>query len=342
MSVSLGQSVEIFIENFCKNNQEWNRYRIRSKRDQKAAERLMLGERNPTRWVLIKQEEILKRLHLPITDPDMLMAIPDAIEASMGCYTGNHNKAVSVYKDYLAFLDETYGVKPHVDLPPVFDSQFDRQMYIIKCLHNQNYNARQLSQKTWVDERTIRKDMQQLEDGITVLGQGLRIMRDDIAYMRQNTIHPIFLTANLTQIVYLLRGLELQAQDKVCEVYVTRLAASIWGELSDYARDRIMEVSGMMNLNTAWFGKLDNYSEQNLYATEADCSYSAGAGNIMNFLKNSKKCVLEYVTENGKKIMTDCMIIEHHPDESITVLHQDRKIVLPIDAVINCTEILIY
>ncbi len=172
----------------------------------------------------------------------------------------------------MAFLANSYGVTVgEMNFPPTFNSQFDRQMYIMKRLHSGKYRAEEIADELWLSSKTITDDLDELEQGITIMGQKLKVHRNDTIYSSQeiNTVHPVFLSANLTQIVVLLRGLENQSQDMAYREYSVRLAANIWSELSDYGRNRILEVSEQLNLDVDWFNVLEDKSQDDLYAKES-------------------------------------------------------------------------
>jgi len=240
----------------------------------------------------------------------------------------------------LTLTAKEYGVKVEVNFPPAFNSQFDRQMYIVKRLHDRRYRASDFEDELWVSDRTISTDLQELEDGITVLGQQLKIKKDDVVYHNQghNTVHPIFLVANLTQVVVLLRGLEVQAKDPAYCEYAIRLAANIWSELSDYGRNRILNVSEQLNLNIDWFNMLESRRNQGLYSTEADCSYEKGVGNVLHFLKNGQRCTVEVQDKEGTRILNNCLIKNHSHDHIKVIQDEGQEEVIPIEAVLRASK----
>lgn len=297
-------------------------------------------EKKKFEFAFLNQDAIVVLNDKPITDKEVINNIPAAIEDSVTSYVKDHNTAIDIYKKYVAFLEKDYGVALDVDFPPTFNSQFDRQMYIVKSIHQRKYQAADMADELWLSDRTISGDLQELEDGITILGQKLKIYKQDLIYRNAglNTVHPIFLAANLTQIVVLLRGLEQQAQDPVYHEYAVRLAANIWSELSDYGRSRIMTVSEQLNLNIAWFDMLEEKRNEGLYSTEAHCSDNDGVGNVLDFLKNGKRCTIEILHQNGTEILEDCLIKSYSSGNQITVLHKGEEVPTPIDSIISACE----
>ncbi len=319
----------------------------RNKKVKKIAVNLLVGstqevqaEKKKFDFVFLNQNTLSAIKDKPITDKEVMNNIPAAIKESVASYVKDHNTAINIYKNYLAFLKKEYGVTVDVEFPPTFNSQFDRQMYIVKSIHQRKYRAADMADELWLSEKTISGDLQELEDGITILGQNLKIHRQDVIDRNAglNTVHPLFLAANLTQIVVLLRGLEQQAQDPAYHEYAVRLAANIWSELSDYGRSRIMTVSEQLNLNIEWFDMLEEKRNQGLYSTEAHCSYNDGVGNVLDFLKNGKRCTIEIRHQNGTEILEDCLIESYSSGKQITVLHKGEELLTSIDSITSACE----
>jgi hypothetical protein len=181
-----------------------------------------------------------------------------------------------------------------------------------------------------------------LNDGISILGQGLQIMRRDINGRSglTNTIHPLFLTPNLSQVVVLLQGLQHMATDKIYSEYALMLSANIWSELS-YARSRIINISSQLGLDVEWFAALetkrctnqDKGRNKSIYATEVECSNDEGPGNVLDFLKNRKPCTIEVQDEGGCKILGNCLVTELAEGGKVKILHNGVRLVYPVEAI---------
>ena len=57
------------------------------------------------------------------------------------------------------------------------------------------------------------------------------------------TVHPLFLTFNITQVIATLKGLKHMCEDPILGNYALISAKSIWQQLSDYAKKRILYVT---------------------------------------------------------------------------------------------------
>lgn len=329
MTDTLVRSVEKFIDR-----------KYRQSRDRNTAANLLAGTTAKSNsYAFLQQNSIQHLAGKPITSRDVIDQVPVAIKDSIASYTRKKINAINIYKKYLDFLKKEYEINVDIAFPPVFNNDFDRQMFIIKSLHQRRFSAAEIGEELWLSEKTVTTDLAALEEGISILGQGLKLKREENIYSNKerNTIHPVFLSANLTQIVIMLRGLENQSKDKAYQEYAVRLAANIGGELSDYGRQRIMDVSTQLNLNTQWFDILEEKRNRGLYSSESDCSYEEGAGNIINFLKNGKHCTVEVNREGKSQILKDCLIKAYLGDE-IRILHEENEFQLPKNSVIRVTR----
>jgi len=271
-------------------------------------------------FTFLSQNKIKNIIDKTISDLDVQEAIGAAIKESVKSYTRDKNMAVNVYKDFVSFIREKYQINIPIVFPPTFLSEFDRQMYIVKELHEKGRGTAYLEDKLWVSDRTIEEDLTKLRSnaGVSIMGQkitvkGIERQKGNIEF--QSTVHPIFLALNLTQVVVMLQGLQHMAKDEAYRKYALKLSASIWNELSDYARRRIKQVADMLSMDLLWYEELDSYSNEELFSTEYECSYEEGAGNILDFLKNGKECAIEFEGNDGKsKILTNCIIRKYNWD----------------------------
>ncbi len=267
------------------------------------------------------------------------MAIHDFVRA----YTRDKNKAIHIYSRFVRLLEESFGVHIEIEFPPVFNSPFDRQMYIIKNLHDNKYNAAAIADRLWLSEKTIGDDIGHLQDGISVLVQKLQIMRKNINGRSglTNTIHPLFLTPNLIQGVVLLQGLQRMAADKVYREYTLMLSANIWSELYEYARSRVINISSQLGLDVKWFTALearrctsqDKGMNKSIYATEVECFNDEGPGNVLDFLKNRKPCTIEVQGKEGCKILENCLVTGLAENGTVAILHNGESLFYPIKAI---------
>lgn len=277
-----------------------------------------------------------------ICDLDVQEAICAAIKESVKAYTRDKNKAINLYKDFISFISEKYHIDIPIVFPPIFTSELDRQMYIVKELHEKGRGINYLENKLWVSDRTIEEDLRKLRsyDGVSIMEQKIRVEeierhKGNIEF--QSTVHPIFLALNLTQVVVMLQGLRHMINDKVYREYALRLSVNIWNELSDYARNRIKQVTDMLSLDLSWYEELDRYSNDELFYTERECSCEEGVGNVLDFMKNGVKCAIEFTDSDGRsKILTNCFIARYRPDiDSIEVNSNSEKYIIKYNDIVK-------
>ncbi|MGC7872078.1 hypothetical protein ACPUYX_11180 [Desulfosporosinus sp. SYSU MS00001] len=84
-------------------------------------------------YALLEQKDVeYGQFDLSKDDPDKMDA---AINASIKAYPKDKTFAIKVFKSFLGFLEKKYGFKADIKFQLDFPSDFDRQMHIVKELH---------------------------------------------------------------------------------------------------------------------------------------------------------------------------------------------------------------
>ncbi len=141
---------------------------------------------------------------------------------------------------FYKFLEEKKGFKKiESDLYKMdfYGAVFERQLEIAKFLHKKR-SVKEISEKFCIAERTVRDDLQKLEEGITVFDTTIQITKEKIKtkYYYKTTLHPIFLPLNLTEVyaltIYLNKAIDDHNPNKDV---ISDILARIKGQLSEYA-----------------------------------------------------------------------------------------------------------
>ena len=195
-------------------------------------------------------------------NPDKLsMYITESVKA----YTRSKDSAIAMYKDFVTFLSKR-GVEVSITFPPIpVDSSFERLMFIAKYLQNPDAEIDALEDILWISKRTIDNDLQRLRgnsgDPLQICGRKF-IVNETERHSGQmhfaSTVHPLFLTENLTQIIAMLKGLKIMSENVIYKIYAETTAAEIWEQLSDYAKQRIHTVlKDLLDDDPTWFEELE-------------------------------------------------------------------------------------
>ncbi len=302
MDISLRHTVHAFINSSVK----YSRYSVSTYKN------LFGLSRGIKEYTFLSQFAGLADPDKDINCEEIVECIPVAVRESIKSYNQSKQTAINIYKDYLEFIKGKYKLEISCDFPPIaIWISLERQLYIAKLLQDRNIDIEQLSDMLLVSERTIEEDIRKLRgndgDPLQVMGQKLIVdmERDRRGIRFPSTVHPFFLTMNLTQVIAILRGLEHEYSKPGFEKYSFTAAAIIWSQLSEYARTRILTVgSELLNLDVSWFNKLNeaigNSEYSRLFYSERQCSGNDGCGYLLACLKNGMRCNVEYRLEDGK------------------------------------------
>lgn len=159
-----------------------------------------------------------------------------------------------------------------------YDYPFERQLEIAKYLHTPKTLA-EIREHFYIDERTVRSDLQQLEEGIEVLGSTIKIEKEKkgrlISY--KTTVHPVFLPLNLTEVYAMTVYLDkvIDKRDPNAKI-IRNISQRIKMQLSDYAWN-------------ALFPEIKRFSGNNNYLSDKELAESREG--IMGYLmKSGEKC----------------------------------------------------
>ncbi len=259
------------------------------------------------------------------------------IKGSVRAYTRDKNTPIEIYKKFVKWLNDKHGLNVTVNFPPIDSgNSFERQMFIAKYLQNHDAKISDLEDVLWVSSRVIESDLARLrghEDPIQVCGRTFTISNFERKYDRAefaSTAHPMFLTPNLTQVITMLKGLKILAEDPLYRQYATYSAIDIWAQLSDYAKERILFVfSELLPEDLRWYESLEKRKEDSFY-TERRCGYYHG-NVILDCLKNGKTFHMDYEEDGNIQFYSNCSIVPRSYDgESLIITYsgEEKKIYL--------------
>lgn len=263
-----------------------------------------------------KEKELRKKAHTifemflkncnyaddPIMQKDMGEDIWQSLRDAVCTMKRKSGEEYLILNHFSAFLRERCKVK----IRP-FDRQLttlERQLSIAKDMHDFNqartFERHKVAEKYMVSDRTIDNDLAALRDGISVMDQKLALKNFRLKNQKVtavSTMHPLFLTQNLTQIVCMLEGLQVMKDNWIMASYAKTTAVSIWCQLSDYARDRITgTLVDLMGLDGRWYEEISDRAESvrdKMFYDEKEASDRLGL--FIYALKGSLPCSVCYI-----------------------------------------------
>ena len=241
--------------------------------------------------------------------PDMGEMIRVSLQDVICAMKRKSGEEYLVCNDFFAFLGDRYKVT----VSP-FDRQLtplERQLSIAKDMHDFNkartFDRNEVARRYLVSDRTIDSDLAALHNGISVMDQKLAL-KDFLLNNRKitaiSTMHPLFLTQNLTQIVCMLEGLRRMEDNWALRSYARSSAVSIWRQLSGYARDRILgTLTDLMGLERSWYEEISEAAEmeaERMFYNEDESSDSYGR--LMYAMKGNLPCSIVYIDDDDMAV----------------------------------------
>lgn len=260
-------------------------------------------------------------------------AMDYAMKETVKSYTSSKGSAIRIFRKFLEFLKDAYDQDLQISFPEIdISSSFERQMYLAKMVQFEVLSMEDLADKLWVSKRTLEEDLSRIRgkgtDPIRVCGKTFEVKeveRRNGKIHFASTVHPLFLTFNLTQVMATLKGLQAMSRDPAMKTYAMESAASIWQQLSLYAKERIFYVlTEIMPEEIVWYKELDQVVAD-LFQTEYEMGTKDPSAVLLDCIKNGKPFHVEYLTEEEKTVFyTGCTVIPRSFGEGFFAVDSDQ------------------
>jgi hypothetical protein len=280
------------------------------------------------------------------TDPELANDIETLIRDSLMAYTNQIQPAVKIYLSLLDFLERTYGLKVSSEWLNELGKIENREWTIIQ-MSFQNKSIKEIAEKLFTDEHTIRSDIRHLlQEGFLFIDQRVKIDGMDTErgnLIFQSTPHPVMLMGNLLQMLTLLEA--LRNYESLTNSQIPRsLALSVWSQLSDYARQTLKQriQDGIIQSDLQWYTDLDKNRSANRpnFQTEYRMSGDHIPDRLLMVFKGGEPCKLVYRQDDSSEIMLNKTRVIHLNFEDADFAQdydqRDRLVNVRFDQIISC------
>lgn len=228
--------------------------------------------------------------------------------------------------EFFAYIKNKGGpvIESEVLSQPIYDSTLERRLEIAKYLHRPHSNA-EIENHFRITERTRRKDIKALKEGIEAFGSTICLDIDDNEYGQKEcatTVHPIFLPLNLTEIhaltVYLPKVLEKYGVNRQI---VMDIIERIKLQLSDYACEKL-RIERPYNFKNDYYND-EMMARQRTYVID----YLAKSGNTCRFTWKGEEYTgqIRHVQNGYAVCFRDGRILNIDPNEIDFTVNLDYR-----------------
>ncbi len=223
--------------------------------------------------------------------------IDDYVKNSLKTARESTRQIISEFYKYL--LKKKVINKIDSDLPErhYYDYAFERQLEIAKFLQTPK-TMQEIEANFDIAYRTVNADLQELEEGITVLGSTIRIEKKKIGkkVTYKTSVHPLFLPLNLTEAYSMTVYLEKVVKpDDPNGMVIHDIINRMKAQLSDYAWKILYKSEPQPKVS-------------NDYLNDEDLARSR-EGHIGYLMKTGKKCRFIW---NGKEYIGQIVPLEKY------------------------------
>lgn len=228
-----------------------------------------------------------------------------------------------MYNDFVRYINRVglyaYGIA--IEEIPVPLNTLERRLDIIKNYGNEKTKKQRnkvLAEKYGVTEKVISADINAILSGeLNVYGQefdldALSAPEDEI----KSTVVPVVLALNVQEVISMLEGLYIQ-KDTVFEESAVKTAVSIWSQLSDDVKNKIMNPKIDMNLHGDWYEYLNQKADNNNRKFVPERNYHKIESRLLTIFKNGDRCDIEYEQDQIVEWIKDARLINIIKDKAI-------------------------
>ena len=191
----------------------------------------------------------------------------------------DREEAIMVAHDFFGSI----GIDAKINLNDSYESRVEPFVRIMKHIQEGGHTQEEIAEYFSTSTTTIEKYMAPLQTGVDLLGKHIQVKELERGSNKYNpSIHPVFLTLNLTEVNALtvvlkqLFGANGPMADHPCRQQFLDIANDVHSQLSNYAADII-----------------DANAERARVAFEQCPDYRQEEMQIAYFLKSGEKCVVE-------------------------------------------------
>jgi len=273
------------------------------------------------------------------TRKELSEKISYAIDHVLISYRRDKGKLVRFISGFRRFLQqkENIIIEASVFSAEIIDDPAERRIRIACFLHEPK-EMKEIVSHFFASDRTIRKDLAALRDGITFMGQKIQIekVREGRKIRYKSTLHPVFLPLNLTEVYVLTVGL-LNAIPASHPFYIhyQYLANFIYSQLSDYGKQIISNAAEAQD--TAYLFP-DDFKIVRGYRDELTL-IERREGALAYMLKRMEECDITYVENGNNKKIRGRIRISGRNAEYIAVKTKNKTVEIEYAKIISIVPV---
>ena len=235
--------------------------------------------------------------------------------------TGKENMYHLIMDFYGYCRNNGISIETDLDQKVIVDDPDRRRIAMIRYLQNHSCTTSQLADVFMLDERTVRNDLQLLEQGVPVKAE---IIHEGWKHSMNPSMHPIFLTLDLNEIIAMTVGLVQSAElQPIYQQQYLSIAGNIYNQLSDYAKGRIAHLIEVKDIQDYFLKDMTDEYRRKISDSIITMAKRDIPGRIM-----------VQVNDTGY-VYSNCHILSYDHDIRIITDHHET-VTLDLDSIVSC------
>lgn len=191
---------------------------------------------------------------------------PEDIEELLRSTKTRKEKKRDLILMFYEFVKEKTGEEIYTDLDSkiIIDDPIERLIAILEYMQTNSIDIERISDLFMMSDRSMRELLNELENGVDLLGTRVKVKMDRDGSNRYSVIshHPIFLNLTMQEVVALTAGLLDAAKTK--ELYgplFRKIAKDVYDNLTSYAKGRVSKMLKAQGMQGFFFDEIRTYEE---------------------------------------------------------------------------------
>ena len=218
------------------------------------------------------------------------------------------------------------GIETDLDTKLIIDDPQERRIAVIRYMQTNPIDIDRIADLFMMSDKSMRELLNELEDGVDILGTKVKIKMDRDGSNRYSVIsyHPIFMNLTMPEVVALTVGLVDAAKNNELYAPVFRkIAKEVYENLTEYGKGCIARMPKSQDVESVFLNEIQRYEE--------NISIS-----LMTMLKEGYTGNIQIQSEGKDYVFTSCKVIDYGCSDIVLATRDGKERCFKISEVFGC------
>lgn len=207
------------------------------------------------------------------------------------------------------FLKQKTAQEIQTDLPSkiIIDDPLERLIAVVQYIQVNSVDIEKISSLFMLSDKSMREVLNQLEDGVDILGTRVQIKMGKNGWERHSMLsyHPVFLNLTMPEVTALTAGLlDTAKENDLYGPLFRKIARNVYDELTEYGKGRVTRMLKAQGLGEMFSDEIRQYEEH-------------VSSSLITMLKEEWTGTLHIQCDGVNYIFTECKLIDYGKNDII-------------------------